>query len=58
MDEEGLCKLGTPFYSTKDRGTGLGMGISYQIVKEHHGTIMVESQPGKGTTFIISLPAA
>jgi PAS domain S-box-containing protein len=58
MDEEGLSKLGTPFYTTKDRGTGLGMGICYQIVKEHDGIIMVESEPGKGTTITISLPAA
>jgi len=56
MTEEELSKLGTPFYSTKDRGTGLGMGICYQIIKEHNGIIWVESKPGEGTTFAISLP--
>lgn len=56
MSKEELSRLGTPFYSTKDKGTGLGMSICYQIVKEHHGNIMVESEPGKGSTFTISLP--
>jgi signal transduction histidine kinase len=38
------------------KGTGLGMNIAYNIVHKHGGDIRVESQPGKGTTFIIQLP--
>jgi PAS domain S-box-containing protein len=47
-----------PFFTTKEvgKGTGLGLSISYEIIQKHNGTIDVESQIGKGTTFIISLP--
>ena len=47
-----------PFFTTKDasHGTGLGLSVSQQVIKEHHGAIDFESSPGKGTKFIIILP--
>jgi two-component system, NtrC family, sensor kinase len=55
---ENLQKIFDPFFTTKDvgKGTGLGMNIAYNIVKKHHGTIAVDSQVGKGTTFTIRIP--
>ncbi len=53
-----LSKLFTPFFTTKPlgKGTGLGLAITYGIIKMHRGQINVQSQVGKGTTFIITLP--
>ncbi|WP_433749147.1 PAS domain S-box protein [Falsibacillus pallidus] len=51
-----IKKLGEPFYTTKDRGTGLGLMVSFKIIKEHKGNVEVESELGKGTTFHITLP--
>ncbi|WP_078381309.1 PAS domain-containing sensor histidine kinase [Sutcliffiella halmapala] len=56
IPEDKIKKLGEPFYTTKDRGTGLGLMVSYKIVEEHNGIIEVESELGKGTTFHIKLP--
>ncbi|EDL65980.1 ATP-binding protein, partial [Bacillus sp. SG-1] len=58
MDEQTLNKLGEPFYTTKEKGTGLGFMVCMRILKDHYGSIHVESEKGKGTTFDISLPAA
>lgn len=56
MSDEELQRLGTPFYSLKEKGTGIGMMVSYQIIEKMKGKITVTSQKDKGTTFVISLP--
>jgi two-component system, NtrC family, nitrogen regulation sensor histidine kinase GlnL len=53
---EQLEHLFTPFYTTKPKGTGLGLVISQKIVSEHRGMMKVDSDPGKGTTFTVMLP--
>lgn len=54
---EVLVKLGEPFITTKDEGTGLGLMISYKIIKEHEGIIKINSEENGGTTVDILLPA-
>ncbi|HEX7548564.1 MAG TPA: ATP-binding protein [Candidatus Methylomirabilis sp.] len=54
--EEHLGRVFDPFFTTKKDGTGLGLAITYRIIENHHGIIRVMSQPGKGTTFVITLP--
>ncbi len=58
IDEEVLPKIFDPFFTTKavGSGSGLGLSISYKIVKSHNGTIDVESEKGKGTKFTIKIP--
>lgn len=58
IPEENLKKVFDPFFTTKPvgKGTGLGMSISYRVINDHNGTIKVESEVGKGTKFIITLP--
>jgi signal transduction histidine kinase/putative methionine-R-sulfoxide reductase with GAF domain len=53
---EDLEKFFDPFFSTKEGGIGLGLSIAHRIIDQHHGKIEVESAPGKGTLFTISLP--
>jgi len=58
ISKENLNKIFDPFFTTKDpqKGTGLGLSVSYGIVQKHKGDILVESEVGKGTIFIIKLP--
>ncbi|MEC2056355.1 ATP-binding protein [Peribacillus psychrosaccharolyticus] len=56
MTESQLKKIGTPFYTTKEKGTGIGMTITYQLIQSMRGSIRVESKLGKGTTFTITFP--
>ncbi|WP_110929221.1 PAS domain S-box protein [Bacillus massiliglaciei] len=56
LSEEKIKRLGEPFYTTKERGTGLGLMVSYKIIEEHNGFIEVESEEGKGTVFHLYLP--
>ncbi len=58
IKEEDKKRLFEPFFSTKEvgKGTGLGLAISYSIIQKHQGTIEVESQEGKGSTFKVKVP--
>ncbi len=60
IPSELLEKIYDPFFTTKPRGqgTGLGLSVSYGIVKEHAGTLTAESSPGEGSRFIVSLPVS
>jgi signal transduction histidine kinase/HAMP domain-containing protein len=51
-----IAKVFDPFVTTKSDGTGLGLSISYGIIREHGGTLTVESPPGRGATFTVELP--
>ncbi|MHB8150326.1 MAG: sensor histidine kinase [Desulfobulbia bacterium] len=53
---EALTRIFDPFFTTKNEGTGLGLSLSYAIVKDHGGDIEVESEPGRGTTFTLIFP--
>ena len=58
MDEKTVKKVFDPFFTTKEvgQGTGLGMAISYKVIKNHNGSINIESKQGEGTKFTIILP--
>lgn len=58
IPKERLARLGEPFYSNKEKGTGLGLMVSFRIIQNHGGTIQFFSDVGKGTTVQIKLPLA
>ncbi len=57
INEENLMHIFEPFFTTRSNGSGLGLAISYRIVQAHKGEIRAFSNPGRGTTFLIKLPA-
>jgi two-component system, NtrC family, nitrogen regulation sensor histidine kinase NtrY len=56
LTPEECSRLFTPYYTTKLQGTGLGLAIVQSVVSDHHGSISVTSDEGRGTTFRIELP--
>ena len=56
MAPEVVARLGEPFFTTKERGSGLGLGITRRIVHEQGGTLEVRSKPGEGTEVVVRLP--
>lgn len=58
MNEDVKTKIFEPFFTTKDvgEGTGLGMSIVFKIIQRHNGTIEINSEPGQGSEFVITLP--
>jgi two-component system sporulation sensor kinase B len=57
MSNEQIARLGEPYYSLKENGTGLGLTVTYSIIKNHGGSIRYISEPNKGTIAIVSLPS-
>jgi signal transduction histidine kinase len=56
MPAETVKRLGTPFFSTREEGTGLGVVLARSVVAQHGGSLRYESEPGKGTTATVTLP--
>ncbi|MGD9025849.1 MAG: ATP-binding protein, partial [Desulfobacterales bacterium] len=56
IPSENIAKIFEPFFSTKSKGTGLGLAVSYAIVKNHQGDINAFSQPGQGARLVLELP--
>lgn len=56
IPEDNIPRLGEPFYSTKPEGTGLGLMVTYKIIEDHDGSMMIQSRPQQGTTVEIMLP--
>jgi signal transduction histidine kinase len=58
ISPDDLNHIFEPFFSKKPKGTGLGLAVSYGIVKSHNGNIKVASKAGRGTSFVIEIPLA
>ena len=58
VPKENIKKIFDPYFTTKDKGSGLGLTAAYSIIEKHHGYIQVESEAGTGTTFTVYLPAS
>jgi signal transduction histidine kinase len=56
LTQEECERIFTPYYTSKEHGTGLGLAIVQSVVSDHKGRISVQSEPGRGTTFVIELP--
>ena len=57
IQKDKIARIFTPFYTTKEDGSGLGLAFVHRIIRDHGGNISVTSTRGKGTTFVITLPA-
>jgi two-component system NtrC family sensor kinase len=57
MLPEVLANLGRSFFTTKPQGSGLGLSVSFTIIREHGGTVDVRSEPGHGTVFTVVFPS-
>jgi two-component system NtrC family sensor kinase len=55
---EHLSKIFNLYFTTKERGTGIGLSMVYRIIQMHDGEVEVQSTPGRGTTFRVLLPRA
>ncbi|TYR99767.1 PAS domain S-box protein [Rossellomorea vietnamensis] len=58
ISKDHLSKIGQPFFTSKEKGNGLGLMVSFNIIKKHNGAIHIDSEEGQGTTFMITLPLA
>ncbi|MEW9671594.1 ATP-binding protein [Ammoniphilus sp. 3BR4] len=58
IPKDELSKIGNPFFTTKENGTGLGVMVSQRIIQNHEGHMRIESEVGKGTTVEVILPFA
>jgi two-component system nitrogen regulation sensor histidine kinase GlnL len=56
ISQENQSRVFAPFFTTKSEGTGLGLAISQRIVAEHGGVLRLQSEPGHGATFTMTLP--
>jgi signal transduction histidine kinase len=56
IPEDRIGKIFEPYYTTKENGTGLGLTLTYKIIKEHGGDVTLTSKPGHGSTFTVVLP--